>query len=194
MPQGSRPDRVADQIRAEVAALLGRELRDPGLGFVTVTRVQVTPDLQIARIYYTTMGDDRARRRTAEALQRALPFVRRSIGSRLRLRRVPEIQFLFDESIEQHERLEQLIQEIHETDALRQAQNVPSSPMVRQGLPSTLPPSPPGSGEPGRSVEREVRSDVEEPTVRPDSPSTLSLANGPGDAARAQAAEDDENH
>jgi len=175
MPQGSRPDRVADQIRAEVAALLGRELRDPGLGFVTVTRVQVTPDLQIARIYYTTMGDDRARRRTAEALQRALPFVRRSIGSRLRLRRVPEIQFLFDESIEQHERLEQLIQEIHETDALRQAQNVPSSPMVRQGLPSTL-------------------SDVEEPTVRPDSPSTLSLANGPGDAARAQAAEDDENN
>jgi ribosome-binding factor A len=190
MPQGSRPDRVADQIRAEVAALLGRELRDPGLGFVTVTRVQVTPDLQIARIYYTTMGDDRARRRTAEALQRALPFVRRSIGSRLRLRRVPEIQFLFDESIEQHERLERLIQEIHETDALRQAQNVPSSPtfddaqvdpelaegpMVRQGSPSTL-------------------SDIEGPTVRPDSPSTLSLPNGPGDAARAQAAEDDENH
>ena len=119
MPQGSRPDRVGDQIRAEVAELLSRELQDPGLGFVTVTRVHVTADLQIARIYYTTMGDDRARRRTAEALQRARPFIRRSIGSRLRLRRVPEMEFIFDESIEQHERLERLIQDIHATDAAR---------------------------------------------------------------------------
>jgi ribosome-binding factor A len=119
MPQGSRPDRIGDQIRAEVAQLLSRELQDPGLGFVTVTRVHVTADLQIARIYYTTMGDDRARRRTAEALKRARPFIRRSIGSRLRLRRVPEIEFIFDESIEQHERLERLIQEIHDTDAAR---------------------------------------------------------------------------
>jgi ribosome-binding factor A len=119
MPQGSRPDRIGDQIRAEVAELLSRELQDPGLGFVTITRVHVTADLQIARIYYTTMGDDRARRRTAEALQRARPFIRRSIGSRLRLRRVPEIEFNFDESIEQHERLERLIQEIHETDTAR---------------------------------------------------------------------------
>ena len=119
MPQGSRPDRVGDQIRAEVAALLSRELQDPGLGFVTVTRVHVTADLQIARIYYTTMGDDRARRRTAQALLRAQSFIRRSIGSRLRLRRVPEIEFIFDESIEQHERLERLIQEIHDTDVAR---------------------------------------------------------------------------
>ena len=119
MPQGSRPDRIGDQIRAEVAQLLSRELQDPGLGFVTVTRVHVTADLQIARIYYTTMGDDRARRRTAQALLRAQPFIRRSIGSRLRLRRVPEIEFIFDESIEQHERLERLIQEIHDTDAAR---------------------------------------------------------------------------
>jgi ribosome-binding factor A len=119
MPQGSRPDRIGDQIRAEVAQRLSRELQDPGLGFVTVTRVHVTADLQIARIYYTTMGDDRARRRTAEALKRARPFIRRSIGSRLRLRRVPEIEFIFDESIEQYERLERLIQEIHDTDAAR---------------------------------------------------------------------------
>ena len=119
MSQGSRPDRIGDQIRSEVANLLGRELQDPGLGFVTVTRVRVTADLSIARVYYTTMGDDRMRRRTAQALQRALPFIRRSIGSRLRLRRVPEIEFIFDDSIEQHERLERIIQEIHETDATR---------------------------------------------------------------------------
>ena len=119
MPQGSRPDRVGDQIRAEVADLLARELQDPGLGFVTVTRVHVTADLQIARIYYTSLGDDRARRATRGALDRATPFIRRQLGSRLRLRRVPEIQFVFDESVEQHERLERLLQEIHETDAAR---------------------------------------------------------------------------
>lgn len=119
MPQGSRPDRVGDQIRAEVADLLARELQDPGLGFVTLTRVRVTADLQIARIYYTSLGDDRARRATRGALDRATPFIRRQIGSRLRLRRVPEIQFVFDESVEQQERLERLLQEIHETDAAR---------------------------------------------------------------------------
>jgi ribosome-binding factor A len=119
MPQGSRPDRVGDQIRAEVADLLARELQDPGLGFVTVTRVRVTADLQIARIYYTSLGDERARRATRSALERATPFIRRQIGSRLRLRRVPEIQFVFDESVEQQERLERLLQEIHETDAAR---------------------------------------------------------------------------
>jgi ribosome-binding factor A len=124
MPHGSRPDRVGDQIRAEVAELLVRELQDPGLGFVTLTRVRVTPDLQIARIYYTSLGDDRARRATRAALDRATPFIRRQIGSRLRLRRVPDIQFVFDESVEQHERLERLLQEIHETDAAR----VPSKP------------------------------------------------------------------
>ena len=174
MPQGSRPDRVADQVRAEVAALLGRALQDPGLGFITVTRVHVTPDLQIARIYYTTMGDDRARRRTAEALRRALPFVRRSIGSRLRLRRVPEIQFVFDESIEQHERVERLIQEIHETDALRQAEGVPSA--------STFDDAQVG---PERA---------EGSMVRPDSPSTLSEVERPRDRTRGQAREDNENH
>jgi ribosome-binding factor A len=119
MPQGSRPDRVADQIRAEVAGLLAREVQDPGLGFVTVTRVRVTPDLQIARIYYTSLGDDRARRATRHALDRATSFIRRQVGSRLRLRRVPEIQFAFDESVEQHERVERLLQEIHQTDAAR---------------------------------------------------------------------------
>ncbi len=102
-----------------MADLLVRELQDPGLGFVTLTRVHVTADLQIARIYYTTLGDDRARRATRSAFDRATPFIRRQIGSRLRLRRVPEIQFVFDESVEQHERVERLLQEIHETDRAR---------------------------------------------------------------------------
>jgi ribosome-binding factor A len=113
MAQGSRPDRVADQIRGELALLLVREVHDPGVGFVTLTRVQVTPDLQLARVYFTTLGDEKARKNSEQALRRAAPFLRRQIGSRLRLRRTPEIAFFYDESIAGQDRIEQILNEIH---------------------------------------------------------------------------------
>jgi ribosome-binding factor A len=112
MSQGSRPDRVADQIRSELALLLAREVHDPGIGFVTLTRVQVSPDLQLARVFYTALGDDKARRNSEKALERAASFLRRQIGSRLRLRRVPEIRFVYDESIAGQDRIEQLLNEL----------------------------------------------------------------------------------
>ena len=84
MPQGSRASRVGDQIRAELASLLTREVHDPGIGFLTITSVKVSPDLQQARVYYTTIGDEKAQRETARALQRATPFLRRHVGRRLR--------------------------------------------------------------------------------------------------------------
>jgi ribosome-binding factor A len=115
--QGSRPDRVADQLRGEIGQLLAREVHDPGIGFVTITRVQVTPDLQQARIYYTALGDDKARRDSARALHRAAPFLRRQVGARLRLRRVPELTFLYDESIAGQDRIEQLLKDLHASDA-----------------------------------------------------------------------------
>src|SRR4029450_1999893 len=60
MSQGSRKDRVADQIRSELALLIAREVHDPGIGFLTITRVQVSPDLQQARVFYTALGDEKA--------------------------------------------------------------------------------------------------------------------------------------
>jgi ribosome-binding factor A len=115
MGQGSRPERVADQIRAEVATIIARELQDPAIGFITITRVQVSPDLQHARVYYSSMGDAAARKNTAKALQRAESFVRRQIGQRLRLRRSPEVEFAFDETIEHQDRVERLLQELRES-------------------------------------------------------------------------------
>jgi ribosome-binding factor A len=112
MPQGSRPDRVADQIRSELALMLARELHDPGIGFVTITRVQVSPDLQHARVYYTALGDDKVRQSSDRALRRAIPFLRRQIGSRLRLKRVAELEFIYDQSIAGQDRIEQLLNEI----------------------------------------------------------------------------------
>ena len=112
MAQGSRPERVADEIRKELSVLIAREVQDPGIGFLTITRVKVTPDLQLARIFYTTIGDAQGRKDTARALGRATPFLRRQIGQRLRLRTVPELQFLYDESIEQQDRIERIILDI----------------------------------------------------------------------------------
>ena len=113
MAHGPRPDRVADQIRAELALLLVREVHDPGIGFVTLTRVQVSPDLQLARVYFTTLGDDKARGSSMKALERAAPYLRRQLGSRLRLKRTPALTFFYDESIAGQDRIEQLLKEIH---------------------------------------------------------------------------------
>jgi ribosome-binding factor A len=107
-----RPIRVGEQIREDLTELITREVHDPGIGFITITRVEVTPDLQQARVNYTTLGDDKARRETRRALERATPFLRRQLGRRLRLRRIPELQFFYDESIERHDRIERILQEL----------------------------------------------------------------------------------
>ena len=120
MAQGYRPDRVGDQIRQELSELLTRGVvHDPGIGFITLTRVQVSPDLQHARVFYTSLGDEKARRETALALDRATPFLRRHIGGRLRLRRVPELEFRFDQSIEHQDRIEQILRDLHEEERQR---------------------------------------------------------------------------
>ena len=115
---GNRPDKVGEQIRIELTQLLARDVHDPGVGFITLTKVAVTPDLQLARVYYTSMGDEKALRETEKALGRALPFLRRQIAQRVRLRRVPELEFFFDKSVAQQDRIEQILQELKaEADA-----------------------------------------------------------------------------
>jgi ribosome-binding factor A len=121
MAQGYRPNRVGDQIREELSDLLSRgDVHDPGIGFITLTRVQMSPDLQLARVYYTTLGDPKARRETARALERATPFFRRQLGARLRLRRVPEFDFRFDQSVEHQDRIEQILRELHQEETARE--------------------------------------------------------------------------
>jgi ribosome-binding factor A len=109
MPQGSRPERVGEMVRQAISELLLSEVHDPGIGLVTLTSVKVSPDLQLVRVYYTQMGDDKARGETRRALERATPFLRRQLGQRIRLRRVPELRFEFDESVENQERIERIL-------------------------------------------------------------------------------------
>jgi ribosome-binding factor A len=122
LAQGHRPDRVGEQIRDELGSLFSRgAVHDPGIGFITLTRVQVSPDLQLARVFYTSLGDAQALRETARALARATPFLRRQVGSALRLRRVPELEFRFDQSIADQDRIEQILRDLHEEEAQRAA-------------------------------------------------------------------------
>jgi len=135
MAQGHRPDRVGEQIRDELSALLSRGVvHDPGIGFITLTRVKVSPDLQVARVFYTSLGDDKARKETAKALARATPFLRRQIGAVLTLRRVPELEFRFDESIAHQDRIEQILRDLHEEEAQRAGGTDPAA--------SSIPPDP----------------------------------------------------
>jgi ribosome-binding factor A len=139
--QGSRPARIGEEIRQELADLLAREVRDPGIGFVTITHVKVSADLQVARAYYTSLGDEAARKATAKALDRAKPFLRQRIAGRLGLRRAPELAFQFDESIAREERIETLLQEIREaptSDSTASAEvAVPKPPAGGEGGPTS---------------------------------------------------------
>ena len=120
MPLSHRVERVAEQIREEASQILATELADPGIGLVTVTRVKVTPDLSLARIYWTIMGDLAQRKLTTKALTRAAAYVRHLLSTRMTLRRSPEVVFIFDQSVAAQDRVEQILQELKQEEAARQ--------------------------------------------------------------------------
>ena len=107
-----RPERIGDQIRAELSTLLLRSIRDPALRLITLTHVQVSRDLRHARVYYTAPIDASAIE-TKRGLRRAAPFLRGQLGRRVRLRHVPELTFVYDDSFEREQRIAQVLEEIH---------------------------------------------------------------------------------
>lgn len=113
--ESQRASRVGEQIHKEISALLVRGLKDPRIGFVTITAVDVTSDLHLARIYFTVMGDEGVRRETEKGLHSSVPFLRRELGRRLRMRYSPDLVFQYDTSLEYGNRIEALIKEIHES-------------------------------------------------------------------------------
>src|SRR5262245_30102119 len=127
MPLSHRVERIAEQIREEVSQILSSEVSDPGVGLVTVTRVKVTPDLSLARVYWTALGDTAQRKQTAKALARAASYVRHLLSARLTLRRSPEVQFLFDQSVAAQDRVDQILQEIKREEAEREAASPPAT-------------------------------------------------------------------
>jgi ribosome-binding factor A len=107
-------ERVAEEIREEVARMIAGELKDPRIGFVTVTRVELTPDLRLARIHVGVLGAEADRKKSLEGLERSSSFLRREVGRRLRLKHSPELQFRYDTGLDAAERVAQLLDESRE--------------------------------------------------------------------------------
>jgi ribosome-binding factor A len=118
MAEGKRSEKVADLIQKEISQMLRRTIKDPRIGFVTITRVEVSEDCRSAKVYFSVAGTPEERERSMKGLDSARGYVRRELGKRIRLRYTPEIMFRFDPSIEYAihigEVIEQLKQEADE--------------------------------------------------------------------------------
>jgi len=112
-----RPERLAEAIKKEVSDLLKEELKDPRIGFVSITSVEVSKDLRYANIYISVFGEKAEQKASLEALKNASGFIRSELARRIRLRYTPEIVFKLDESIERGSRLIALMNEVRDKDA-----------------------------------------------------------------------------
>jgi ribosome-binding factor A len=110
---------VAELLHEILADLVRSELRDPRIGFVTVTEVKLSPDLKHARVYVSKLGEEEQRSASVDALNGATPFLRRAVGRRARLKYVPDLVFVEDTTLERSSRLESLLDEIHDHDGDR---------------------------------------------------------------------------
>ncbi len=106
-----RTDRINEQLRQEISYLIRDEVRDPRVGMATVTAVQTSPELDHARVYITTMGDEAEKAAALAGLMSAAPFIRGQLGRRLHMRRIPELHFEIDRKLEDARRIEDLLRE-----------------------------------------------------------------------------------
>ncbi|AJY76608.1 30S ribosome-binding factor RbfA [Paenibacillus beijingensis] len=108
-----RVGRVGEQIKKELSQIIQTELKDPRIGFITVTGVDVTSDLSQARVFLSVLGSDEQKEETLKAIARGTGFIRSELGKRIRLRHTPELLFKFDSSIEYGSRIETLLERIN---------------------------------------------------------------------------------
>ncbi|WP_204518413.1 30S ribosome-binding factor RbfA [Brevibacillus fulvus] len=108
----TRMSRVGEEIKKELSILLQREMKDPRIGFVTVTSVDVTSDLQLAKVYVSIFGSEEQREASLAGLHKAKGFLRTELGRRIKLRHVPDLVFKLDESIDYGNKIESILREI----------------------------------------------------------------------------------
>lgn len=143
-----RTERIDQLLREEIGEILSREIQDPRIGFVTVTDVDTAPDLSTARVWVSVIGQPEEREQTLKALERAMPFVRRALGTRVRLRRIPELHLRSDETSQRGTRVLQLLAELESGEVpdepAPEAESLPT-PTGRTPAPSEAPRRPRGS-------------------------------------------------
>lgn len=111
MAQFKRTARINEQLRQEISLLIRSEVRDPRVGLATITAVEASPELDHARVYITTLGDDEEKEAAVEGLRSAASFIRTQLGRRLHMRRIPELHFQVDRKLENALRIESLLRE-----------------------------------------------------------------------------------
>ena len=120
----ARQERVAQAIKEEVSNIVHDELKDPRIGFVTITRVELAPDLRYAKIFFSVLGKGEEYKKTKEALDSAVGFIRRLVAQRLKLRFATEIAFCEDRSCEYSIRIQKILQDIKEPDEPKKSSRV----------------------------------------------------------------------
>ena len=108
-----RSYRVGELILKHISEILSRGLKDPRIGFVTLTSVDVSSDLRYARVFYTVIGSERERSQTAIGIEKATPYIRRQLASKLTIRHTPELTFTYDDSIEYGAHIESILKDIN---------------------------------------------------------------------------------
>ena len=123
-----RTDRIDALLREEIGAILSRDVSDPAIGFTTVTDVETAPDLSHAEVWVSQIGQPAERAASLAALRRAMPYVRHLLGTRVRLRRIPELHLRVDETAERGTRVLKLLSEL-ESGELPAAETPPAEPL-----------------------------------------------------------------
>jgi ribosome-binding factor A len=108
----SRTERVAQQLKREVSKILLTEVRDPRIGFLTVTNVKVSPDLRIAKVYYTILGDEKLIQSAQEGLEKASGYIRKILAARMKIKFIPEIRFYFDHELTRRLKVEKILDQL----------------------------------------------------------------------------------
>ncbi|MEA3333640.1 MAG: 30S ribosome-binding factor RbfA [Pseudomonadota bacterium] len=116
--RSQRCQRIGDQLRGEISSMLSRDIKDPRIGFVTVMDVEVSPDLGHATVYYTVYGSDQEKADSLSGLQSTSGFMRRELGRRLHLKRIPALHFRYDKTTDKGAHMEEIFGRIKKEEEL----------------------------------------------------------------------------
>ena len=112
----NRADRVSDLLKVEISQMLLKEVKDPHIGFMTITGVEVSKDLHVANVFYTILGDEKQVSESAQALSRVSHFIKRQLGKRLRMRYIPDIIFRYDHSLEYGAKIDNILGHLKDSE------------------------------------------------------------------------------
>ena len=129
----SRSQRVVEQIHRELAEMIRLEVKDPRVGFITISGVEITPDYAHAKVFFTSMTGEAEVPEILQGLRRASGFLRRELGRRMRIHTIPELHFHYDRSVEEGARLSRLIDDVVRDDAARQGNDAESEREQNEG-------------------------------------------------------------